>query len=240
MAFAMGRPLVRVERDRSGNLRESGRRVAVMVVVISCHLGLLVLLLRPAISDRGTAQSVRSDSLALNLRLIRPPQSASLHLGVPVSRLVASTLRIHGTLSRRPSATLPVQRAAYVAVPPSETHSSTPTSPNQYTDNKASTGDEGFQARLRNAQHSHAVRGVPGSDTPYVPGIHLVDPMSQGIGAVMRKVQRLFGVTNRHCIDVDAWRHLTPQALSARHISPNAVDKIDEKFDCNRPPGLSF
>ena len=56
----------------------------------------------------------------------------------------------------------------------------------------------------------------------------------------MRKTQRLFGITSRHCIDVDAWRHLTPQELSARHISPDNVDKTDEKYDCNRPPGLSF
>ena len=241
MAFAMGRPLVRVGRDRSGNLRESGRRVAVMVVALSCHLGLLLLLLRPAISDRDTAPAARSNPLVLNLRFIRQPQSASLHLALPVSQLVASTPRLHVTLSRKPSGPLPVQRAAHIAAPPSEMHStSAPTIPNQYTGNGASTGDGGFQERLRNAQHSHAVRGVPGSDTPSAPGIHLIDPMSQGIGAAMRNAQRLFGVANRHCIDVDAWRHLAPQELSARHISSGDVDRIDEKYDCNRPPGLSF
>ncbi len=232
----MGRPLVRVERDRSGNLRESGHRVAVMVVVISCHLGLLMLLLRPVISYRNATPAARNNSPALNLRFIRQPRPASLRMALPASQTVVSALRAHATPSRRP----PVQRAAHV-VAPFETHSTgAPTTSSQYAGNGASTSDGGFQERLRNAQHSYAVRGVPGSDTPYVPGIRLINPMNQGIGAVMRKAQRLFGVANRHCIDVEAWRQLTPQELSARHISPDDVDRVDEKYDCNRPSGLSF
>lgn len=90
------------------------------------------------------------------------------------------------------------------------------------------------------AQHAHSIRGVPGSDTTTAPGIHLVSPMSRGVGAVMRTAQRAFGITNRHCIDVDVWRRLTPQELSARHISSSDVDEVDAKYDCNRPPGLSF
>ncbi|MEO7066734.1 MAG: hypothetical protein ABI114_07480 [Rhodanobacter sp.] len=102
------------------------------------------------------------------------------------------------------------------------------------------TSDTGFQARLHDAQRSRVVRGVPGSDTPFVAGIHFVDPMQQGIGAVMRTAQRAFGITNSHCVDVDVWRHLTPQELSARYISPSDVDKVDEKYHCNKPSGLSF
>ena len=211
-----------------------------MVVVIGCHLGLLMLLLRPAIYDRSTTLVARNNPLALELNFIRQPQAAPTHLALPALRPAASTLRIQRTppvrAPERPSA----QRATRVAAPP-ETHlSSAPTTPSQSTGNEASPRDGGFQARLRNAQRSHAVHGVPGSDTPSVPGIHLIDPMNQGIGAVIRKTQRLFGITNRHCIDVDARRHLTPQELSARHISPDNVDKTDEKYDCNRPPGLSF
>lgn len=112
--------------------------------------------------------------------------------------------------------------------------------PNANTREKDSTGDGGFQERLRNAQRSYSVHGVPGSGTPYAPGIHLVDPMSQGLGAVMRTAQRAFGIKNSHCIDVDAWRQLTPQELSARHISPGDVDSVDEKYGCNKPPGLHF
>jgi hypothetical protein len=237
MAFAMGRPLVKVKRDRSGHLRESECRVAAMVVVLCGHLGLLMLLLRPAISYRNATPAAKSNSPVLNLRFIRQPRPAYLRTGLPASQMVVSTLRVHGTASGPP----PVQRVAHTAAPRPETHSTNaPTIPSQYAGNEASTSDGGFQERLHNAQHSYAVRGVPGSDTPFVAGIHLINPMNQGIGAVMRKAQRLFGVANRHCIDVEAWRQLTPRELSARHISPDDVDKVDEQYDCNKPPGLSF
>jgi len=94
--------------------------------------------------------------------------------------------------------------------------------------------------RLHNAQRSYSVHREPGTDTAYAPGVHFVDPMKQGMGAVMRTAQRAFGITSSHCIDVDVWRHLTPQELSARHISLDDVDSVDEKYRCNDPPGLHF
>jgi hypothetical protein len=108
------------------------------------------------------------------------------------------------------------------------------------TSEEDSANDGGFQDRLHHAQHFRSVHGVPGSDMHVVSGIRLIDPMSQGIGAVMRTAQRAFGVKNSRCIDVDVWRHLTPQELSARHVSPNDVDKVDERYDCNKPPGPHF
>ena len=191
---------MRVERGKSSSLWESGRRVAVMVVVISCHLGLLMLLLRPAIYDRNTTPAVSNNLPVLKLRFIRQPRPHSLHLALPALQPVASALRIRRTLSGKPSGPLPVQHAEHVAALPSETHlTSTLTTPNQYMNNEASTSDGGFQERLLHTQHFRAVHSVPGSDTPSVPGIHLVDPMSQVIGAVLRNAQRLFGVANRHC-----------------------------------------
>jgi hypothetical protein len=64
--------------------------------------------------------------------------------------------------------------------------------------------------------------------------------MNQGVGAVMRNAQRLFGITDHHCIDVEVWQSLSPEALSARHLSPSDVRGEDEKYNCNRPLGLSF
>jgi hypothetical protein len=232
---------VRVVPDRSSSLRESSRRVAVLVVVISCHLGLLMLLLRTVTYYRDTAPVVKNNPLVLKLRFFQQPRPASPLLALPAPRLVKPAAHIQPTLSERSSEPQAVQSAAHVDSLPSETHlTSAPTAPNPYLGNEGSASDGGFQERLINAQHSNAVRGVPGSDIPSAPGIDLIDPMSLGVGAVMRKAQRLFGVKNRHCIDVDVWRNLTPQELSARHISPGDVDQVDEKYDCNRPQGLSF
>jgi hypothetical protein len=218
-------------------------RVAAMAMVISCHLGLLMLLLRPANYDRDTTSIVENDTLALKLRFILQT-STSTPLALPVFRPAVPTLRAHQKRSGRTPAPLPVQSATPVTALPSEVRSnSTPTmpaSPNRYTDDKAPTGDGGFHQRLLDAQHVRDVHGVPGSDRRIVQGIGLINPMNQGVGAVMRATQRLFGVTNRHCIDVDVWRHLTPEELIARRMSSRDVDRIDEQYGCTRPLGLSF
>lgn len=91
-----------------------------------------------------------------------------------------------------------------------------------------------------NAQHSQGIRGVPGTDRRFAPGIDLTDPMDQGVGSLVRGAQRLFGVTNRHCIDVDVWQHLTPDELKERHLTAAEVEKQSEKYNCNRPLGLNF
>ncbi|MBT2144089.1 MULTISPECIES: hypothetical protein [unclassified Rhodanobacter] len=223
---------MREEPGKSSSLRESGYRVAVLVVVIGCHLGLLMLLLRPVIFYRGTTPVVADNPLALKLRFFQAPQ-------LPAHRPIAPAVRSHATPPARSSKPLAVRQTAHVAaMRPHETRSTGAGNPDTSEDD--STSDGGFQEQLRDAQRSHSVHGVPGSDTPFVPGIRLVDPMSQGIGAVIRTTQRALGVKDSHCIDVDVWRHLTPQELSARHISPGDVDKVDEKYDCNRPPGLRF
>jgi hypothetical protein len=73
-----------------------------------------------------------------------------------------------------------------------------------------------------------------------VSGVELTNPRDQGIGSVMRSAQRLFGVTNHHCVDVGVWQHLTEDELKDRHLSAADVEKASQKYNCNRPLGLSF
>lgn len=223
-----------------------------MVVVVGCHLGLLIAMLQPATYHRETPAVVKNEALALQLRFISPPQPTTSQQSLPSPPPVISPPDNHRALAelRRASQPAPV---THIVPLPAETDSTSEatTSPQavapaasttlgQPANSEASIDDGGFQERLRNAEHSHTVHGVPGSDRRVAPGMQLTDPMHQGIGAVMRNAQRLFGVTNRHCIDVEVWQHLTPDELSARHISPSDVNKINEKYDCNRPMGLSF
>lgn len=229
---------MREESEKSSRFRESSYRVTVLVVVISCHLGLLMLLLRPVVSHRGTTPVVRNSPLVLRLRFFQPPLPSPSHPALPAYRLAAPAMQRHTALSARSSKPPAVQKAAPIDGQPDETRLTSARNPN--TSEGDSANDGGFRERLHDAQHAHSVHGVPGSDTPSAPGIHLVDPMSQGIGAVMRTAQRASGIKNSRCIDVDVWRQLTPQELSARHISSGDVDKVDEKYDCNKPPGLRF
>ena len=103
-----------------------------------------------------------------------------------------------------------------------------------------SFGDGGFQKRLQNAQRAGDLHGVPGSGIRRAPGLQLIDPMNQGVGAAMRTTQRLFGITDRHCIDVEVWANLNREERIARHISDGDIAAQNEKYHCDRPLGLSF
>ena len=216
--------------------REPLRRGVALGVALSLHLALWMLVMRPAIWEQAAMVDQRSPHSVLRLRLLRRTVSLQAPAVMPAPRAVAVVA--HTAVQRKPhpaQAPTPAQVAPASASPPAVPDTSTVT-----VDSRPATGDGGFGQRLRQAQHAYAIHGVPGSTVPRVAGIHLIDPKSQGISATMRQVQQLFGVANRHCIDVDAWRHLTPRELSARHISPNEVDRVDQEYQCNRPPGLSF
>lgn len=214
--------------SRRSALHESMRRGAALGVALSLHLILLLLVLRPASDERRPTPIRPGNRQALQVRLLsRGPVRPPTPVVVPMLRVVAPIVHSHSARSQRLS-------LSEKALPNSLDTSTVDTG------NHGKVADGGFNTRLRNAQDSHAIRGVPGSSRPIVAGIHLIDPRKQGIAAVMRKAQRLFGVANRHCIDVGAWRQLTPQELSERHISLRDVDRMAEKYDCNAPPGLSF
>lgn len=231
------------ERGKSADLRASCLRVAVLVLVITYHLGLWMLLLRPVVAWHDRALIVGSKSPVLQLRFMHVLHPSSQRPPLPTLPSVRSAVRSRAKLSARSS-----KPPAAGQPPISDQQSHRPASTDEaisaaVTDpsaNDGSSNDGGFLERLHDAQRSDLVHQVPGSDTTYAPGIHLVDPMNQGIGAIMRTTQRAFGITSSHCVDVAVWRHLTPQELSARHISPDDVDKADAKYRCNDPPGLHF
>lgn len=236
-------------RSMGANLKRlpvSGRRVAAIVVAVGCHVGLLMLLLRPASNVMNAAAVVEERVTLLKLRLISTPLSPS-----PSSKSLPPQQAGHqSALANEPLRSRPVIARPESSSPkaPAEapTRSVVPTvSPSSGASDRpvvasTSTGDGGFRERLLNAQRSQSVRGVPGSDVPVVPGIPLTDPMNQGVGAVMRSTQRLFGITDRHCIDVEVWQSLGPGELSARYLSPADVRRESDKYNCNRPLGLSF
>lgn len=229
------------ERGNAGNLRASSYRVMVLVVVTGCHLALLMLVLRPVISRQDVAPIVEDNFSALKLRFIRTPHPSSQRLPAPTRHPI--TQAKHAPLPARSSKPLAAGQATHGDRQPRGTRSlhETPitTSPGPGP-REGGREDGGFLERLHKAQRSHSIHGVPGSDTAVIRGIHLADPMTQGIGAVMRTAQRGLGIKSSHCIAVDVWRHLTPEELSARHISPDDVDRADEKYRCNDPPGLHF
>jgi hypothetical protein len=210
-----------------------------MAVAISFHLGLLMVVLAPASHWTDDRPATNREMTSLELRIISPVGPAPVALA-------------HRTVTTKALTPLPVRRAPRAAVhtgtaPEEElpatiatTPESVPATISQEATVRASGGDGGFQQRLLDAQHGRAIPGIPGSDNRIAPGVQLTDPMNQGVGALIRNTQRLFGVTNHHCIDVEVLQSLTPAELAARHLSPADVQKEGEKYACNKPLGLSF
>jgi hypothetical protein len=90
-------------------------------VVISCHLGLLMVLLRPAVFHRDTTPVVRNNPLVLKLRFLRPPQPSLPHSAWPAHLPVAPAGHGHATSSARLSEPPAVQQAAHADAQPSTT-----------------------------------------------------------------------------------------------------------------------
>lgn len=201
-----------------------------MSLAIGCHLGLLMLMLRPA-THRYDAVSVgKNDMQSLELRFI-PVRTQRPVASPPV---VQRQMPVKHSKPPVVHAVVPTASTAPVSPPvPADARLPSASAPTSFADG-------GFQQQLRNAQQSHAAPGIPGSDMRRAPGLQLTDPMHQGIGSVLRSAQRLFGVTNSHCVDVDVLSSLSPEALAERHLSPRDVARMNEKYDCNRPLGLSF
>jgi len=214
--------------SRRPSLHDPIRRSVALVVATSFHLFVLILMVWPAIQERSTVPIEHSRPQAIQIRFFRPPPP-SAHRAAIAPPVIAPAARVRTTSAVQPSKPPTVQYATPAPVPSA-----------LITGNKGTPSDGGFQQQVLKARHSYAVHGIPGSDEPFVPGIRLIDSRTQGVGAAMRQAQRLFGVTSRHCMDVDVWRNLTPRELIARHISPSDMDQTDDKYHCNQPLGLSF
>jgi hypothetical protein len=222
---------------RRSTWQEHVRRGIAIGIAVSLHLLVLILILRPEIGWRN-AKVDRPDTQRLQLRFLRPQATALRSITVPGLRAIPAGMHLHPEQTARPSKPATIEH-----VPPAVSMIAEPmatAAPVIPATDTGADGDGGFQERLRQAQQYSVTRDVPGSDASRAPGIRLIDPDTQGVRAVARKVQRLFGITSRHCIDVEVLRNLTPQELGERHISSGDLDRLDEEYHCNQPLGLNF
>lgn len=235
---------MRIEQGKPGSHRMSGYRIAALVIAIGGHLALWLLLLRPVGARREPVTKDGSVNSALELRFIYTSRSFRSPQSVRSPHLPKQTAlhRVDPPKRQpRPKIAGPGRRSGSHSAGERSVPGRISIRLSDLRGMDGNTGDDGgFMARLHAAQRTDVVHGVPGSDTTYVPGIHLIDPMEQGIGAVMRTTQRAFGITSRHCIDVDVWKHLTPEQLSARHVSPDDVARAEATYHCDAPLGLHF
>ncbi|HVI54021.1 MAG TPA: hypothetical protein VM621_03085 [Luteibacter sp.] len=210
-----------------------------MATAIGCHIGLLIVVLRPASLWMDGAPAADADATMLQLRLV-PSVTRSAEVVIPRSVPLAKAKRRSLQRTTRTGAYPDVLSTNTSPAPLFTTSNASPAASDHNVAGRVPAGEGGFQQRLFDAQHSRDVRGVPGSGTRVAPGIELTDPMNQGVGAVIRSAQRLFGVSDHHCIDVEVLQSISASELSERHLSPADVKAEAEKYNCNRPLGLNF
>ncbi len=201
-------------------------RGVVWGVVAAAHLlGLMVAMVpaaywQPRLADAGSRDE------ALQWRFLPSPRTQPL----PSNPAAAPTRPVIPGVKAHRSAH--VDRSAPIARPTSPALNLT--LPSQASGYAAGGAD--FQGQLENASRGLPVTRLPGSAVPLVAGMPFVDPKMRGFAGIARTLQHLFGVPNRHCIDVDVWRNMTRQERLKRHISTAEVDRVAAKNGCLQAP----
>lgn len=222
---------MRSNSDSSPRWEAFGRRIALCVVVICSHLGLLMLLLHargPLWHDQHRASPVKQHIL-IRLIQLAPPRPAGGSARNPALQLKPVPAHRH-----------PVWARTHARVTPVRTHD---TAPDARLANPASMNAEPTPGYIAGGNLLHGdtldrspSMRLPGSDVAVVPGLHMVDPRTQGVAGVARMLQGMLGVPDPHCVKVDAWRTLSIRDMLAQHISPGQVQKTAEEYGCLPKP----
>jgi hypothetical protein len=210
-------------KDREA-LRRS--RVATMVAVLLIHAGFLVLLLLPAGAWRWRASkraTVRMD--VLSLRFIAMPPKLPARPRRPAPRRAPAP-------SHRSGAAASVVAQKRTNRPPAPEHE-VPSLRKVTAGNTLGYVPGGGRFAADPGYARDNVH-LPGGTQPVhgMPVFRMVDPKMQGIAGAVRRVQRLFGVPDSHCVDVDVWRHMTVAERLAKHIDDARIEQTAADYQC--------
>ncbi len=201
---------------------EATRRGVVLGAVAAAHLLALMVALEPAGQrhSRGRDVGVRDNALQLHflplihrlapIPLVSPVSPQRGLAAQPRARVerIAQAHRVKEEAAASPllNLALPASVAGYEA------------------------GGADFHGRLDN--RALPVARLPGSAVALVAGLPFADPKTQGAAGIARSLQHLFGVVDKHCIDVDVWRNMPRDELLRRHISDQDVERVAAENGC--------
>lgn len=207
-------------------------RVATIVAVLLIHAGFVILLLLPLgpWRWRGAMQlSVRSDALSLRFialpSVVPVPPRARVFPHVRVSMPARRSRAEASVTAPQPQPRQPDSSADNPSVPIAEAALSTEPA---YI---AGGGRFATPDFARDNMH------LPGSAQRVAgaPVLHMADPKMQGIAGAVRTVQRLFGIPDSHCVDLDAWSNMTRPERIAHHVTDEQMDDYAERYHCIPP-----
>lgn len=202
-------------------------RVATVAAVLLIHAGFVGLLLLPMGAWRlwgAKRSSVQSD--ALSLRFIAMPLLVPIpprpHV-LPPTHATASTRRPRIAASEKSEP--PSPSASDTSIPPSPVDDASGSMPAYIPGGGRFAADPGF---TRDNVH------LPGGAQPVrgAPVLRMADPKMQGIAGAVRTVQRLFGIPDSHCVDVDVWRGMTTSERIAKHIDDARIEETAARYHC--------
>lgn len=200
--------------------------VATMAAVLLIHAGFVLLLLLPAGAWRWRASkraTVRMD--ALSLRFIAMPPKLPARPRRPAPRRAPAT-------SHRSGAAASVIAQKRTNRPPAPDYE-VPSLRRVTTGNTLAYVPGGGRFAVDPGYARDNVH-LPGSTQPVhgMPVFRMADPKMQGIAGAVRRVQRLFGVPDSHCMDVDVWRHMTVAERLAKHIDDARIEQTATDYQC--------
>lgn len=203
-------------------------RVAIMAAVLLIHAGFVVLLLLPAGTWhwRGAGRpAARPD--ALSLRFIALPSVMPVPPRARVLQHVRAWMPARRPARVAASATAPQPRQpdSGAGNPPAPTAEAAPETAPAYIAGGGRFATPDFaRDDMRLPGSAQRVAGAP--------VLHMADPKMQGIAGAVRTVQRLFGIPDKHCVDVDVWRGMTASERIARHIDDERIDETAARYHC--------
>lgn len=205
-------------------------RVATMAVVFLIHAGFVFLLLLPtgAWRWRGEKRSpARPDALSLRFIAMPPP--------LPTLPRTRARPPAHApSLTHRPRVEAPVVVRSLQPPPPSVSDTSNSPPPVADASNAVPTYVPGGGRLAAGSDYTRDNVHLPGSAKAVrgAPALHMADPRMQGIAGAVRTVQRLFGIPDSHCVDVDTWRGMTMSERIAKHIDDSLIDETAARYHC--------
>jgi hypothetical protein len=204
-----------------------------IALVLMGHIGLLMVMLRPATPRyEKTAAVTPSKRDTVQVRFlhrtqVKPSTSIAEHRSITASH-----------------AALPVHRAKrfveksnnIVTAPLSPSETPLVLTPAVSASNTGTyvAGGNSFLQNLEASDHPFEDR-VPGGYQPRAPRFKMTDPRYQGAAWVARFVQHyILHAVDSHCVDVNTWLGMSPEE-QAKHASLSEIKQIAEEYGCLEP-----
>lgn len=224
--------LMRLRKDTNQATASSGAwwllRPVIVASVILIHAGILALLLRPWTMHQQDRLLWLTDNV-IQVRFIPLKLPAKVSPPVPAQHQPASVPPPRTTHQVKPATQdVELPGAANQSVTPPVSVSVIDTMPSYVAGGGSISG---------NASYVRQNTRIPGAAAaPGAPHFRMIDPRAQGLAGVIHFIGGLTGAIDPHCLDLEAWRGMTPEERVAHHVGAREMELLEATYECPLPP----